>query len=161
VRINVSLEHLIEIGSCIIAVGLLIYGVPKSKLREASLSLLFMQSFTWVTSGIVVELKLISYPVRFFSYAFRTNFAFEYIIFPIVSVLFNLYFPRNGTVLKKLLYSITFPSVLIIGEIIVEKYTDNIRYINWNWFYSWSSMWGSLLLAYFFYRWFFKKFLKK
>lgn len=155
------IEHIIEIVSCIIALGLLFFGVPKSKIREVSLSLFFMQSLTWLLGGITVELRLISYPIRYFSYAFRTNFTFEFIVFPIVSVLFNLYFPRNGSFLKKLLYSMTFPTVLIMGELLIKNYTDCIEYHHWNWFYSWSSMWGSLLLAYLIYVWFFKKYKKK
>jgi hypothetical protein len=159
-RLLLSIENIIEISSCIISIGLLFFFVPKNKFREASLCLFSMQSFTWILSGITVQLKLISYPVRFFSYAFRTSFTFEYIVFPIVSVLFNLYFPRKKTKLIKIIYSLSFPSVIIIGEIIAEKYTDNIEYLKWNWFYSWSSMLITLLLAYGYYRWFFKKYKK-
>lgn len=151
-------EHIIELSSCIIALGLLLFSVPKSKIREATLSLLFMQSLSWIFSGITVELKLIAYPVRFFSYAFRTSFTFEYIIFPVVSVLFNLYFPRNGTLLKKISYTIAYPTVLIIGEVILEKFTDNIEYLQWNWFYSWISMLVTLIIVYSFYKWFFRKY---
>jgi hypothetical protein len=153
-------EQIIELSSCIIALGLLVFSVPKSKVREATLSLLFMQSLTWLLSGITVELKLISYPVRYFGYAFRTSFSFEYIIFPIISVIFNLYFPRNGTLFKKLIYIFVYPTVLIIGEVIVEKFTDNIEYLHWNWFYSWSSMLVTLFIAYLFFRWFFIKYKK-
>ncbi|PLS04033.1 CBO0543 family protein [Neobacillus cucumis] len=153
-------EQIIELSSSIIALGLLLFSVPKSKIREAAISLLFMQSLNWLLSGITVELKLISYPVRFFSYAFRTCFTFEYIIFPIISVVFNLYFPRNGTLIKKIFYIIFYPTVLIIGEVIVEKFTDNIEYLHWNWFLSWSSMLVSLIITYSFYRWFFIKYKK-
>ncbi|GHH99472.1 CBO0543 family protein [Neobacillus kokaensis] len=152
-----KIEYIIELGSCILALGLLFFGVPKSKLREMSVSILLMQSLTWLLGGIVVELKLIEYPTRLFSYAFRTSFTFEFIVFPIISVLFNLYFPKKSPVMTKILYSITFPTILIIGEVILKKYTNNIKYIQWNWFYSWSSMWLTLLLAYGFYKWFFQK----
>lgn len=149
---------MIEISSCVISVGLLLFLVPLRKLREASLSLVIMQSLTWILSGVTVQFKLIEYPVRYFSYAFRTSFTFEFIIFPVFSILFNLYFPKKGSKLRKSIYSLSFPSVLIIFEIIIEKYTDNIEYIKWNWFYSWVSMLITLLLAYGYYRWFFKKF---
>ncbi|MCM3692192.1 CBO0543 family protein [Neobacillus niacini] len=153
-----TVENMIEISSCVISVGLLLFLVPLRKLREASLSLVIMQSLTWILSGVTVQFKLIEYPVRYFSYAFRTSFTFEFIIFPVFSILFNLYFPKKGSKLRKSIYSLSFPSVLIIFEIIIEKYTDNIEYIKWNWFYSWVSMLITLLLAYGYYRWFFKKF---
>lgn len=152
-----SIENGIELASGIVAIILLWLGVPKSKRREAYLSLLFMQMLTWFLGGLVVEWGLISYPVRFFSHAFRTNFTFEFLVFPVVSVLFNLYFPGRGTSLRKTLYSVSFPTVIIIGETIVEKYTDNIEYIHWNWFWSWSAMLVTLLLSYRYYKWFFSK----
>ncbi|MEH7120972.1 CBO0543 family protein [Neobacillus vireti] len=151
-------EQIIELSSCIIALVLLFFCVPKSKIREATLSLFFMQSLTWILSGIIVELKLIAYPVRFFSYAFRTSFTFEYIIFPVISVVFNLYYPRKGTLLNKISYTIAYPTVLIIGEVIVEKFTDNIEYLHWNWFFSWISMLVTLNIVYSFYKWFFRKY---
>jgi len=155
--ILLTIENIIEISSCVISMGLLLRLVPLNKLREASLSLIIMQSLTWILSGVTVQYKLIEYPVRYFSYAFRTSFTFEYIMFPIISVLFNLYFPRKGSKLRKSLYTFSFPTVLIIFEIIIEKYTDNIEYLKWNWFYSWVSMLITLLIAYGYYRWFFKK----
>nr|WP_263324254.1 CBO0543 family protein [Neobacillus sp. Marseille-Q6967] len=154
------LESWIELSAWVVSAVLLWLGVSKGKIREALLSFLFMQSVTYLLGGLTVEWKLISYPERIMGYAYRTNFTFEYFVFPAVSVLFNLYFPKRGSMLKKFLYSISFPSIIIIGEVLVEKYTDNIEYLHWNWFFSWASMLVTLCFGYLFYKWFFKK-LKK
>jgi len=153
-----SKEQLIEILSIIISIGLFFIFVPKSKLREAIFGLLLMQSLTWVLGGLMVELKLISYPSHLFSYAFRTSFTFEYVAFPVVGVLFNLYFPKGSNWVKKTGFSILLPSLIVIGEVFLERYTDNIKYLHWNWFYSWGSMLMTLLLEYLIFRWFFKKY---
>ncbi|GAA3325753.1 hypothetical protein GCM10020331_058910 [Ectobacillus funiculus] len=89
---GLSIEQGIEIASWMIAIALLYFYVPKRKYREAHVSFLFMQVVTWFLGVITVELKLLEYPVRFFSYTTRTSFTFEYFVFPVVSVMFNLYF---------------------------------------------------------------------
>jgi hypothetical protein len=153
----VSLENMIELASCIIALGLLFFGVQKRNIREAVLSFLFMQSFDFLLSVFTVQFKLISYPVRFFSYVCRTNISFEFLIFPAVSVLYNLHYPLNGKRFRKLLYSLIYPTVLTVLEKIIETYTRNIKYLHWNWFLSWISMAVSLYIAYLFFKWFFEK----
>jgi hypothetical protein len=98
---EVAIETKIEIVSWVITIVLLYIFVPKHKYREAHVSFLFMQALTWVFGAVVVELHLIAYPVRFFHYAFRSSFTFEYFIFPAVSVLFNVHFPKEGIYIKK------------------------------------------------------------
>ena len=150
-----AIETKIEIVSWVITIVLLYIFVPKHKYREAHVSFLFMQALTWVFGAVVVELHLIAYPVRFFHYAFRSSFTFEYFIFPAVSVLFNVHFPKEGTYLKKTLYTLVFPSILTISEVLLKKYTDNIKYIKWNWFWSWLTLLLTLYASYKDYQWFF------
>lgn len=153
-----SIEYSIEIASWMIALALLYFYVPKKKYREAQLSFLFMQGLTWILGLLAVELRLLEYPVRFFSYTTRVSFTFEYFVFPVVSVIFNLYFPKEGTGLRKILYSLAFPTIITIAEVILEEYTACIEYINWHWSWSWISMLVTLLLSYGYYKWFFSKY---
>lgn len=152
-----SIETGIETASWIIAIALTYFFVPKRKYREAQVSFLFMQALTWIFGLLAVELRLLEYPVRFFSYTTRVSFTFEYFVFPVVSVIFNLYFPKEGTWISKSLYSLAFPTILTIAEVILEEYTDCIEYIYWHWSWSWISMLATLLLSYAYYKWFFKK----
>lgn len=152
-----SLEIIIEIASCIIALGLLFFGVQKRNIREAVLSLVFMQSFAFLLSLLTVQFKLISYPVRFFSSVTRTSISFEFLIFPAISVLYNLHYPINGKRFQKFFYILSYPTILTVLEVLIETYTQNIKYLHWNWFLSWISMAVSLYIAYWFFKWFFKK----
>lgn len=151
-----STEYIILVLVWIISIGLLLYVVPRGKRREAQISFLFMQTLAWFFGVIVVELELIVYPVRFFAYTLKNSFTFEFLAFPTISVLFNIFFPKRKPLNKRLLYISTFPTVLIMIEVLLEKYTDNIEYLNWNWFYSWSSMLAALLVSYAYFNWFFK-----
>lgn len=142
------LEKTIEIVSWLIAILLFYFLIPKSKRFEAVLSIFVMQMFTWPLGFIVAELKLISYPSRFFEYATTASFTFEYFVFPVVSALFNQYYPKNSSYIKVFLYTSVIVSLITIGEFILEIYTDNINYINWDWYWSWLSMFVLLHIAY-------------
>jgi hypothetical protein len=89
------------ISGWLIATILLILFVPKNKIREAHVSFLFMQALTWVLGLLVVQLKLIQYPIRSFSNATKISFDFEYFIYPAFSALFNLYYPEKKLRLDK------------------------------------------------------------
>ncbi|MDF0727108.1 hypothetical protein PY093_10315 [Cytobacillus sp. S13-E01] len=140
------LETIIEILAWIVGI-MLLFCVPKSKRREAFISILVMQVFTWPLGFIVTELKLVSYPIRFFEYATSSSFTFEYFIFPVISALFNIYYPKERSFLQVLTYTSVIVSLLTIGEVILELYTDNIQYLNWDWYWSWLSMFVLLHLS--------------
>ena len=141
------LEMIIEALSWVIAFLLFYFLIPKLKKREAFISILVMQLFTWPLGFIVAELKLISYPSRFFEYATTSSFTFEFLVFPVISALFNQYYPKRPTLLKVLTYSGLIVSVLTIAEVILELYTDNIEYIQWKWYWSWITMFILLYIS--------------
>jgi hypothetical protein len=144
---NTLLETTIEIVSWIVGILLFYFGVSKSKRRLAVVSILVMHAFTWPLGFIVAELKLISYPVRFFDYASNSSFTFEYFLFPVISALFNIHYPKERSFLKVFTYTSLIVSFLTIGEVVLEAYTDNIEYLNWGWYWSWLSMFGFLHIA--------------
>jgi hypothetical protein len=153
----VKVEIVILIVSIIVSVLLLWTFVSKDKILKAHVSFLFMQVQTWLFGAIVVENRLIEYPVRFVYYAYRVSLVFEYFVFPTVSVLFNIHFPSGKGFIHKILYIIAFPTVLTIIEVLLEKYTDVIKYLHWAWYWSWLTMLITLLISYRYYLWFFKK----
>jgi len=141
------LEIIIETVSWIIGILLLLFLVPKEKTRLAFLSILVMQAITWPLGFITVELRLLSYPVRFFDYATTSSFTFEYFLFPIVSALFTIYYPKKPSFLRILIYTSAIVSSITLGEVILEKYTDTIEYLHWEWYWSWISMFIVLHIA--------------
>jgi hypothetical protein len=93
-------------------------------------------------------MKLICYPSRFFEYATTANFTFEYFIFPIVSALYNLYYPKKASLLKGVTFTGVIVSILTFNEVILESYTDTIEYLHWEWYWSWVSMFILLNISY-------------
>lgn len=141
----------------IITIILLIFFIPKNKIREAIIPFFFKLALTWITSLAVVELRLIEYPVRFFSYANRTSFSFEYFIYPSFCSLFNIHYPERKSFFKQFMYYFYWCSILTAIEIRVEKYTDILEYLHWSWHITWLTFLITFYLSRQFYLWFFKK----
>ena len=59
-------ERIVLFFSWILTGTLIWILVPKSKIREAHVIFLFKQVLTWMFGHIVVQLKLIEYPVHLF-----------------------------------------------------------------------------------------------
>lgn len=152
-----SKERLFLICTWIVVAILLWIFVPRNKVREAHVIYLFKLMITWFFGLVVVQAKLIEYPVRFFSFANRTSFTFEYVVFPSVCVLFNLYFPEGTSLSRKVAHYVVYSSFLTLIEVILEKHTNLIRYIDWTWYYTWFTLAVTFWASRKYYLWFFKK----
>lgn len=149
-------DSLLIILGWLISIVLLITFVPKAKIRQASLIFLIKQAITWFTGLLVVELRLIEYPVRSFHYATKSSFDFEYFIYPAFCVLFNLYYPEGKSFAKRFLHFIYYCSALTAVEVVVEKYTNILTYLHWAWFITFITFFITFLMSHLFYKWFFK-----
>lgn len=130
--------------------------IPKKRLNEASVIFVYQQLITWSLGLIVAELNWIEYPVREFASVNRTSFTFEFWVYPVISVFYVLYYPVHKSVWKRILYTAMITTVLIISEVLFEKFTNLIKYIHWEWYVSWISVYATLYVAQRFHRWFFK-----
>lgn len=130
--------------------------IPKNKLKEASIIFLFQQSVAWFTGILTVEFNLLEYPIRELAKVNGSSFLFEFFLYPVITIFFCIYYPKSHQNWRKIIYISIFASALTVPEIFVEKYTHLIKYINWKWYYSWASIYATLLLAWKFYKWFFK-----
>lgn len=130
--------------------------IPVQRRREASICILFQQFVTWFLGLLVVEMNLIAYPVRLFADVNQTSFTFEFIIYPTMGVFYILLYPVGKQMYYRIFYTISFVTAITISEILLEKYTNTIEYIHWNWLYSWISLGLTLLLLKVFYNWYFQ-----
>lgn len=154
---KIPIEHIVQILLWIIMAFLIWRLTPKERVRDAHVIFLFTQVITLFAGHLVADLRLIEYPVRFFSYATRTNFSFEYFLFPAYNVFIILFYPENEKWFKKSIYYISFISCITIFEVICEKYTSIIKYDDWTWYWSWITLLLTSYLTLLYYRWFFKK----
>ena len=129
-----STDTLLIILGWVITTVLLIIFVPKAKIRQAFVIFMVKQMITWSIGLLVVELRLLEYPVRSFAYASKTSFDFEFFIYPAFCVLFNLHYPEGKSFAKRFMHFIYFCSALTAVEVLVEKNTNLLHYINWYWY---------------------------
>ncbi|WP_436239600.1 CBO0543 family protein [Paenibacillus sp. LjRoot153] len=144
----------------IVTTILLVIFIKRKDLLRAQLSFMFMQVPTWLFGTLVVKGRFIEYPVGFLSVVYKASFTFEYFVFPAISAIFNVHFPREKSWLIKTMYTLSFPSIMTLCEVLLEKYTDLIKYINWSWYLSFITLTITLLLSYWYYLWFCKKTMK-
>ena len=152
-----QLETFILVASCGITTLSAFFLIPKDKIREAWLIFLFKQLITWITGLYVVQKKWIEYPARlFFAQASSSSFEFEFIVYPILCVYFNLYYPQKGSSFIKMKHYIVFCSGITVFEVILEKYTMLIKYTGWTWYWTWITLFVTFYISRTFYLWFFK-----
>jgi hypothetical protein len=152
-----SLERIILIAVWTITVVGLAALTPRQSIRPAVVIFMFKQVITWLFGVLVVEYRLIAYPVREFVYASRTSFSFEYFIYPAVCVVFVLRYPERKPLLHRIGWYVFFPTWMTIAEVLIEKYTLLIRYLNWSWYLTWLTLFVTFFLSRHFYLWFVKK----
>jgi len=156
--LNNKLEKKIEISAWVVTILLLIRFVPKNKFREAQVAFLFKQVITWLFGLLVVEKNLISYPSRlFFKKTVKSNFTFEYFVYPALCSLFNLYYPEKSNNVIKLIYYFFYSSIITIFEAFAIKYTNLIKFKKWTWYWSLITMWSTYYISHLHYRYFFKE----
>ena len=151
-----KIEWWILLSAYTVATGILFF-IPKNKIRLAVVAFLFKQVITFLIGLLVVQWGLIEYPVRTFASINRTSFDYEFYIFPATCAVFNVWYPIHQKALIQLGYYILFSTVLTIGEVIIEKYTELIKYIHWEWYTSWITIFLSFFIVRLFCVWFFSK----
>ncbi|MGG4470718.1 CBO0543 family protein [Paenibacillus alvei] len=130
--------------------------IPKNKKRDAWILFLFLQVITWPAGLIAVELGWIEYPTQLLPYANnynKTSFSFEFFFFPIVAIMFSLYFPKRKYWYLVLLYYVGVSGFFTMFEVVLEKTTTLVTYHEWKWYWTFLTVIISLFINDLFYRW--------
>ena len=150
------IEWWILIAVYVVGIGILLF-IPRTQIRLAIAAFLFLQVITFLIGLAVVQLGMIEYPVRCFASVNRTSFTYEFFAFPVISAAFNVWYPGGRRIPIQLGYYIGICSVLSFLEVLIDKYTDLIQYVHWEWYFSWVTIGLSLFLSRLFCNWFFAK----
>ncbi|OQP05486.1 hypothetical protein B1690_13640 [Geobacillus sp. 46C-IIa] len=119
----------------VVGVALLFFSLRTPPIKDKILVFLLKAYFSTFFGIIVVEAKLLEYPVRFLGPYFKASILFEYFLYPIVCVYFyqTSYHSRlPGIIIQCALYAAALTAV----EVLYEKYTDLIEYHRWTWMHS-------------------------
>lgn len=150
-----TLDYIILTGVWILSF-ILIFVIPRNKIKIATIAFLFKQAITWPLGLMVVEFGLLDYPVRFFAEFNRSSITYEFLAYPIMCAVFVSRYPGQRNRWLQLGYYVAFCTFLTIGEVLIEKYTDLIRYFQWHWYWTWISLFITFWMTKLFCDWFFR-----
>ena len=120
----------------IIFLSSLPFVLKKVKIKD-SLLILFMNGYTnAIVDRFLVNRNILKYPVRFIPKDFKSNFVFNYLYLPIVSLwLYQL--TKNDKAFKIIFKIVSIVSSLFLFELWAEKNTKLIKWKKgWKWYYS-------------------------
>ncbi|QKY70623.1 CBO0543 family protein [Lentibacillus sp. CBA3610] len=152
-----TMEQIILVLVWVTSISILLIFIPKDKILNALVAFQVKQVLTWLFGLLVVEMRLIKYPVRLFDYASKASFTFEFLAYPAVCAIFNVHYPEGKGKIAQFGYYALYTSAMTVTETILEKYTDVIDYIDWSWYWTWITLFTTFFLARSYYKWFFKK----
>lgn len=128
-----------------LGVFLLILSLRKPP-RKDLLLLFFTAAYLGSFLGmVVIEAQLITYPVKLLQ-SFPQNVLFEALLLPTICIYYyQTSYQSNmiGSIWQALVYS----GFLASAEFFLEKYTSLIKYLQWEWYYSWISVLIFLVLV--------------
>ncbi|MGO4276587.1 CBO0543 family protein, partial [Paenibacillus sp. TAF58] len=130
------MDMVILYSAWIVTAVLLLIFIKRNDLIKAQVSFLFMQIPDWLFGAWVVKKGFIEYPVGLLKMVYKSSFTFEFFVFPAVSAIFNVHFPKDKSWFVKTIYTLSFPTVITIIEVNLVKYTQLINYLNWTWYWS-------------------------
>ncbi|CAI9390599.1 CBO0543 family protein [Niallia sp. Sow4_A1] len=152
-----NMERWILIGIIAISILALFFLVPKNKAREAWMIFLSLQIITWPAGLLAVEWNMIDYPIQLFSFANefnRSSFTFEFFLFPVTAIMFNLYYPKKIKKTGTFFYYFLFAGFFTCLEVIIERHTELVNYISWHGSYTLITVMVTLFLNHTYYHWF-------
>lgn len=127
---------------------------PKNCHRRLLFATILCQTFTWLNSLILVKLGLLSFPAREFPHASELPFTLKYLFYPLICGFYIIYQPKKNKYYP-LLYQLLWVSSLTILEVLMEKYTNLIKYIDFTWYWSWIDIFCLFTITNIIYKWFF------
>ncbi|WP_305853291.1 CBO0543 family protein [Halobacillus amylolyticus] len=122
----------------ILGLVLFIFALRKPPRKDWLLMFLISAYFAIILGVIVVEEHLLTYPVSLFKH-FQSSVLFEFLLFPVLCTYYyqTSYFTGAFGIIWQ---AVVFSGVLTIIEFCLERYTDLIRYLQWDWYYTFTSV---------------------
>ncbi|WP_087973494.1 CBO0543 family protein [Oceanobacillus rekensis] len=126
------MEKIILWLTLIIGIALLLFSFRKAPTKDLLLIFLLTAYFSIILGVLVVEEKMLEYPINFLSNHFSSSLLYEYLILPVICIYFYLvtYYSRYPSIIIK---CAIFTFVLTFIEVLLERYTDLLEYHTWTW----------------------------
>ncbi|UOQ93929.1 hypothetical protein MUO14_02805 [Halobacillus shinanisalinarum] len=122
----------------ILGATLLLFSLKKPPRRNWLLIYFTTAYFAVFLGNLIVEYHFLTFPVTLFKHL-DGSVLFEFLLFPVICIYYyqtTYHSAIFGIVWQAAVYS----GALTIVESFLEMYTDLIKYLQWDWYYTWISV---------------------
>ncbi len=131
----------------LIGILLIPFTFKREKLKDWMLIFFLKGYISSFIAKVVVRNQNIHYPIRLMPKFFDISIVFDYLLFPILCVVFNRT-SLHSKPLSIFLQSLVFSLPMTVIELILERYTDLIKYKKgWNWMITYGSLNATFLFV--------------
>lgn len=118
-----TIERFILFAAAVISAASVLY-IPKGQIRKALLTFLTFQATTWFVSIALVQIGLLTFPVREFSKATGAVFIPQFFIYPVFFTWFYFRLSYKSSRLYKALHWLISVSMPVFFAYFIAVYTD-------------------------------------
>jgi hypothetical protein len=122
-----TFDYGVLLGLWVVLPLLLLVVIPRSRVREFLVVLIFFQSLTWIVSIVLTAFGLLSSPVLEFGKATKINFTMEYLVFPVAAVLFHRWYPIGLGKVRQVLHYIISVAGILLFMFLIGRYTHIMK----------------------------------
>lgn len=122
------LERLILVAMWLFGIIGFILFIPRKDWRKGFLAFLMFQAIIWLCDMPSFQIGLLSAPVREFPKATDLPITIDYFFYPVLFSIFYIKKRVNGSRTSKMTYFFVWISVITLFDIIIERYTDLLKY---------------------------------
>lgn len=150
-----SNEFLLVILMWIIGLISFILFTPKNRRRRLIFAFLVCKTIAWLNNLLQVKFNIILFPFREFPKASEVLVTTGYFVYPLLCGFYIIFEPKVNLI-SRFLYLIIWTTGLTVFEVILETYTNLIKYIHFAWYWTWVDFFCLFALTNIIYQWFFR-----
>jgi hypothetical protein len=151
-----SVEFVILIAMWAIGIISFLIFTPSRHHRKLIFGYLVCKTLIWLSTLFHVKFNLLIFPIREFPKATDLLLTTEYFFYPLMCGFYIIYEPKLNYFIR-FLYLSSWISILVIVDVMIEKYTNLIEYIHYDWYWTWLNFFCLFALSNKIYRWFFRE----
>lgn len=128
-------------GFLLLGISLLPFAFNKKPIKDWIIVYALTALFSTLLDYLLVEKKLLSYPVRLFPKQFKFHIVFDLLLCPVVNVFYNRLTYSDKSIFKIIgkLFMFTIPQLSI--EVLTGKYLNMVKWHKWwKWYHTFISM---------------------
>lgn len=132
------------------------FGVRRIGWRQAAILFTFARLFTWPGSLLLVEMHRTVHPVREFVLATEANFSMNYVLYPCISMVHGMLYPRGSALWVRIVFSASFAGAMAGIGFAVAQISELAKYPGYPWYARCAVFLLGLYLDRKHYEWFFR-----